>query len=104
MLKFYGNQKDRLSVLIPELRSFLQMSADNPGTSILILIHCQSGLDRTGEVAGAYSVQYLNKTLDEAIAESNSIYPGYVMHPRDVMGLSWYCFYARDVLGIPTRC
>lgn len=57
---------DDLPTLIEFLRYFLCKQYDE---SILILIHCMQGVDRTGEVSGAYEMKYFNKTYSQVVEQ-----------------------------------
>lgn len=87
ILRFYQSQKDQFAVRIPQLHDMLRAPAQFSNTSVLILLHCESGIDRTGEVAGAYALNYLNWSMVQVIAWDNGISKS--MHPRDLFGVIW---------------
>ena len=58
-------QLDRLPSRLPELRAMLQ--AESTGPAQIFYVHCEAGLDRTGEVCGSYYMQYKGMTLQQAL-------------------------------------
>jgi hypothetical protein len=51
-------------------------------------------VDRTGYVAGAYRMKYLDKSLEEVMEENYEVLKGHrnymVSYPEN--GLQWFCF------------
>lgn len=43
------------------------------GASHVIYIHCEAGMDRTGEMSGSYYLHGLNMTFEAALAVDNSV-------------------------------
>ena len=57
-------------------------------------IHCAAGVDRTGYVAGAYKMKYLNATLKQVMDENLDVLKGHrkYMIFNAEKGLEWFCF------------
>jgi protein-tyrosine phosphatase len=57
----------------------------------VILIHCMQGVDRTGEITGAYEMKRFGKSVKEIIYQDTVINNG---HPapkiRNLNALLWY--------------
>lgn len=84
---------DKLNNVMSYFRKVLVTRRDKP---VVIYGHCEAGTDRTGEVSGAYYMQFLNMTFSEALAIDNHI------QSRDMLIMSrnemqWYCFYLKFV-------
>lgn len=80
---------DLLSSRIQLLRTWLR---NNDTTPTVIYIHCDCGCDRTGEVAGAYYLRYLNWTWSETVKYNNAIEPDApCMECPNYFALNWYC-------------
>ena len=83
-------------MFIPHLRKALE--TPNNSTHIYF-IHCESGSDRTGEVAAAYEMMYMNFTgpeankLDIEIAQRD-------MRIMSVNGVRWWCWWMQYEQGV----
>jgi len=64
----------------------LQEHKENP---TIIYIHCQAGIDRTGELSGAYMLTYLSKSLEDVTKISNDIAGGEISK-YSLNALKWY--------------
>eukprot|EP01147_Barroeca_monosierra_P003631 gene3631-6210_t len=63
-------QLDKLPDKMMLLDQFLSVKKDLPN---IIYIHCEAGMDRTGEMSGSYYMHSLNMTFQHALAIDNSI-------------------------------
>ena len=66
----------------------------------MIFVHCTAGEDRTGEISGAYYMQYLNMSFHQALEIDNT------NENRDIRCMSanelmWYCYYLQVALKMP---
>lgn len=89
-------QLDRLPSRLPELRAMLQ--AESTGPAQIFYVHCEAGLDRTGEVCGSYYMQYKGMTLQQAL-DLDVSYAKRELRFMSVHGLSWYCLYLKYKVG-----
>mmetsp|Transcript_87431 Transcript_87431/g.131146 ORF Transcript_87431/g.131146 Transcript_87431/m.131146 type:complete len:188 (-) Transcript_87431:9-572(-) len=97
-------QHDKLAEKIPELRQLLY-TYNNITT--VIYIHCDAGMDRTGEVSGSYYIRYLQWSFHEALYyDDNAIegVNGRNIHVASRNGLQWYCYYLADTNQVPNNC
>eukprot|EP01104_Vermistella_antarctica_P001591 TRINITY_DN11664_c0_g1_i1.p1 TRINITY_DN11664_c0_g1~~TRINITY_DN11664_c0_g1_i1.p1 ORF type:complete len:267 (-),score=38.35 TRINITY_DN11664_c0_g1_i1:12-812(-) len=98
--------EDKIPDLAVELRGALETKFPTNMT-VVVLIHCEAGLDRTGSVSGAYYMKYQNMTFAEAV-DVDSAYadcaPG--CHPADwnMHGMMWTCEYNNFVEGGSCSC
>eukprot|EP00009_Paramoeba_aestuarina_P006246 CAMPEP_0201523496 /NCGR_PEP_ID=MMETSP0161_2-20130828/20110_1 /ASSEMBLY_ACC=CAM_ASM_000251 /TAXON_ID=180227 /ORGANISM="Neoparamoeba aestuarina, Strain SoJaBio B1-5/56/2" /LENGTH=247 /DNA_ID=CAMNT_0047922641 /DNA_START=37 /DNA_END=780 /DNA_ORIENTATION=+ len=82
--------KDHLIQRMIKLRDALFTSYDvGP---VVIYYHCEAGVDRTGEISGAYYIRWLGWSFDQALDYDNSI------ESRDMENVSrnamqWYCYH-----------
>jgi protein-tyrosine phosphatase len=89
-LKLYKHFNwDKLTELLPTIHAAL---AKPWKMSIIYLIHCEGGQDRTGEVAASYMIQYKNYTGPEAYAWDIEIATRDINF-NSLNGLRWYCYY-----------
>lgn len=84
---------DRLTERLAQLRLWLRQDVQKKRSRV-IYFHCACGCDRTGEVAGAYGMAYLNKTMDEMVSYNNAIEPPPpgLMECQNLWAMQWYCF------------
>eukprot|EP00761_Pharyngomonas_kirbyi_P011991 gb/GECH01012018.1/.p1 GENE.gb/GECH01012018.1/~~gb/GECH01012018.1/.p1 ORF type:complete len:287 (+),score=37.48 gb/GECH01012018.1/:1-861(+) len=86
-------QIDRLHHRIPKLHEMLHTKHDRPRA---IYIHCEAGVDRTGEVSGSYYMQYLGWDFHKSLKFDNQVEPRPIHKPlRNAM--AWYCWYLHYV-------
>jgi len=95
---------DRLADLPPDqqppgrmqqLRTWLEEENAVPN---VIYAHCEGGIDRTGELMGAYYLRWMNKSW----AEMNEINAKVANRPfgcGNYRATLWYCIYLVEVLG-----
>eukprot|EP01094_Clydonella_sp_ATCC50884_P002781 TRINITY_DN12129_c0_g1_i1.p1 TRINITY_DN12129_c0_g1~~TRINITY_DN12129_c0_g1_i1.p1 ORF type:complete len:195 (+),score=17.44 TRINITY_DN12129_c0_g1_i1:129-713(+) len=81
---------DHLPSRIPMLNKRL-LSAGN--SSVIIYIHCEAGMDRTGEVSGSYYIGYLGWSFQRAL-----YYDQHNVESRNISvesrnAFQWYCLY-----------
>ena len=88
---------DHLDLKVPALHSTL--TTEYSDVSWLIYTHCEAGVDRTGEVSGAYYMQFLNITFGEAVKVDNSIV-NRDMYEDSRNELQWYCYYLKFEKGM----
>lgn len=59
------------------------------GVSAVLYVHCEAGEDRTGEVSGAYYMQYLRWTFLDALSYDDHIEARNIQ-PESMHALQWY--------------
>ncbi|GAB5369105.1 hypothetical protein AAMO2058_001376800 [Amorphochlora amoebiformis] len=88
-----------------KLPSFIQtifhlMTSDNisapADATVVILIHCEAGTDRTGEVSGSYMQAHLGLSYSEALDIDNHIQKREIA-PMSRNGLQWFCYYMQTM-------
>eukprot|EP00742_Colponemidia_sp_Colp-10_P000444 GILJ01000485.1.p1 GENE.GILJ01000485.1~~GILJ01000485.1.p1 ORF type:complete len:259 (-),score=42.04 GILJ01000485.1:178-906(-) len=85
---------------LPEkMRHFKSMLAQKTAKPTVFYVHCEYGCDRTGEFSGAYAIQYLNKSIDDAWT-TNVQKCGRAPNFLSRNALEWYCFYLKEVNGM----
>ena len=100
MLQYYDEQPDQLATRTQTLHDMLRTQYGNTtNTSTIVINHCQSGLDRTGEMMASYVMAFKNFSFPQAVEWDNSIADGKAMHQRDENEAAWYCFYLTMVKG-----
>ncbi|EGD76008.1 hypothetical protein PTSG_00716 [Salpingoeca rosetta] len=82
-------QLDKLPTRMAEIDQFLGVQRDIPH---IIYIHCEAGMDRTGEMSGSYYMHALNMTFQHALAIDNSL------ETRNISiysqnAFQWYCYF-----------
>nr|CAG4712515.1 unnamed protein product [Naegleria fowleri] len=75
------------------------------GTPIVFYMHCEAGMDRTGEVAGAYYLKYFKWTFIQTLTYDYHIEE----HPRPIEwanqnALNWFCWHLFYTEGYPLDC
>ena len=80
---------DELPKFVPRLRHHLLTQNDK---SHVYFIHCESGSDRTGEVAAAYEMMYMNYTGPQANKQNIGI-AGRYLRIMSVNGMRWWCWW-----------
>ncbi len=94
-----GKDLDNIVAKMSNLTTWLRTKEDRP---VVYYIHCEAGVDRTGEVAGNYMLKHWrNQTFAKALSYDASI------EPRDINafsanGMAWYCLYLFKFTGITT--
>ena len=79
---------DQLPELVELLYEFIHTKFDK---SIVYIVHCMEGVDRTGEVIGAYEVTYKNMTFDQVVAQDTKINGGKdAPKQHNKNALKWY--------------
>jgi protein-tyrosine phosphatase len=93
--EYAAKDPDHLAARIPMIHTMLHT---NLGHSNAILVHCEGGDDRTGEVSAAYVMMYQNQTLRQAIEWDRSISRRHieVLSSNEVQ---WWCWYLTFSLG-----
>lgn len=64
----------------------------------VIYIHCEAGVDRTGELSGSYNMQYFNQTYQQVLAFDDGVEPRKISSGAE-NGLQWYALYVQYALG-----
>merc|ERR1719305_915343 len=86
---------DDLPAKVPVLRSILHTpGADNIPT--VLYVHCEAGVDRTGELCGSYVMEYQGQSFAEVLKFDDSVEPRPISFEAE-NGLEWYAAY---VLGL----
>eukprot|EP00761_Pharyngomonas_kirbyi_P013676 gb/GECH01013705.1/.p1 GENE.gb/GECH01013705.1/~~gb/GECH01013705.1/.p1 ORF type:complete len:248 (+),score=63.83 gb/GECH01013705.1/:1-744(+) len=96
-------QIDRLHSRVPQLHEWMTQKKRADGRPVVMYVHCEAGTDRTGEVSGAYYMQYQGWNYTATIEYDDSI------HHRPIRALSrhaidWYCWYLYYTTGNPQDC
>ena len=94
---YMKNSLDRLDIKLPVLHRAL--TTEYSDVSWLIYTHCEAGVDRTGEVSGAYYMQFLNMTFEDAVKVDNTIV-NRDMYEDSRNELQWYCYYLKFEKGM----
>eukprot|EP00730_Choanoeca_flexa_P011135 TRINITY_DN2381_c0_g1_i1.p1 TRINITY_DN2381_c0_g1~~TRINITY_DN2381_c0_g1_i1.p1 ORF type:complete len:239 (+),score=70.31 TRINITY_DN2381_c0_g1_i1:1-717(+) len=82
-------QIDKLPSKMDKLHTLLRKTYPQPA---LVYIHCEAGMDRTGEMSGSYYLHALNYTFAHALAVDNSIESRSISkYSRNAF--QWYCYY-----------
>jgi hypothetical protein len=82
---------DKIPDHVNAIRTIFETKGDSP---IAIVVHCTAGCDRTGEVIGSYTLQYLEPNVTKAYAMDQcqpSRYPNY----WGTGAMEWYCYLLR---------
>lgn len=87
--------RDSLPALVEIIRTIL-VSPMQTGEPLLIYVHCMEGVDRTGEVVGAYMMQWMGKTLDEVLAIDRAIKGGKLPKKHNVWAMQWFALSIRQ--------
>jgi protein-tyrosine phosphatase len=66
-------------------------------------MHCEAGVDRTGQVSGAYYIRHLGWSFLQALAFDYDVSPRRIM-ALNQNGLNWYCWYNFYKRGYPADC
>jgi len=64
----------------------------------IILFHCDCGCDRTGEMAGAYYMRYMNFTWAQT-NKQNTMIAGRPMDCDTYLGMQWMCLWLEKTVG-----
>jgi hypothetical protein len=87
-----------------ERTELLQQFVHTPNNvTTVYYMHCDAGVDRTGQVSGAYYIRHFNWSFLEALKFD------YAVEPRPIgkasqNGLNWYCYWLYYKYGFPTDC
>lgn len=102
---------DKLPAFIDEIHAAISNTTTNTQTICgakvnvpnVVLFHCMCGCDRTGEVAGAYYMQYLGMNLHDAHALCKTI-AGAELDKPNYQAMYWHCFYLKYGKGMDIEC
>jgi len=72
-----------------ELHAMLNQQYDSP---VVIYIHCEAGVDRTGEMSGAYYLRWFNWSWKQTIDYDYSV-EGRNIAYLSQLALNWYCYH-----------
>lgn len=81
---------DDLPAKVPVLRSLLH--TEGSAMPIVIYVHCEAGVDRTGEIMGSYVMGYQGKSYKEVLAFDDSVEPRPISFEAE-NGLQWMALY-----------
>ena len=87
---------DKLPQRIDIIRELLEQQGNRQK---VVYVHCEAGVDRTGEVMGAYSMRYLNMSYQTAI-DKNAQIADRQMSRFATYGMRWYGYYLIENLGL----
>jgi len=88
-------QHDALPTKIPWLNKQLHTKESLPS---VYYFHCECGCDRTGEIAGAYMMNYRNMTYNAAMAWNFEVAGRWILINHE-WAVQWYCYYLNLVQG-----
>eukprot|EP00296_Roombia_truncata_P000753 JP436449.1.p1 GENE.JP436449.1~~JP436449.1.p1 ORF type:complete len:242 (+),score=44.62 JP436449.1:1-726(+) len=93
-------QNDKLVSRVSAVNDILSTTYELP---IVVYVHCEQGVDRTGEFVGAYALKYLGFTWDKVNADNHAIASRPVMREYQ-NALQWYCEYLRITENASLQC
>lgn len=67
--------------------------------STILYIHCEAGVDRTGELSGSYMMQHKNSTYAAALAFDDNVEPRAITTEAK-HGMEWYSLYLQYAKNI----
>jgi hypothetical protein len=93
--------EDDLINRVEQLYQWIHNSTTSEPT--VYYIHCSAGVDRTGELSGAYYMKYLNWSFNQAVQFD------YQVEPRPINSwnqnaMNWYCWWMYYTIGRPSDC
>lgn len=91
---------DQLPTRIPALNAMLHSEAPFANTSIVVYVHCEAGMDRTGEISGSYYMQYLNWSFTKALDYNNHVESRNIS-TSSMRAMQWFCYYLQYALDYP---
>jgi len=89
---------------LPSLMTYIRNLLFSPGPSpIVIFVHCEAGVDRTGEVSGSYYIQYLGWSFQQALYYDDQV------ENRSIAWASqnefqWFCYNLYYVNNYSLNC
>jgi protein-tyrosine phosphatase len=83
-------QVDNLPKAMDTLHQLLNTQYEVP---TVIYIHCEAGMDRTGEVSGSYYMRYLNWPFQYALSYDNTCIENRNISNFSRNSFQWYCYY-----------
>jgi len=94
---------DPLVSRVETVREYLEdPAAEGVNGPVVVYVHCFGGCDRTGELIGAYSLQYLNMTWEEARDENGRhCRPDRAYDGANCNALQWYGLWLNRSGGRP---
>jgi len=94
---------DKLARMMRLIQSFL-MSSNHRNVSTVVYIHCEAGKDRTGEISGAYYLEFLRWSFVNTVKVNFDSPPKRQISPDMLNGLLWYCYYLKDKYHYNLNC
>jgi hypothetical protein len=91
---------DQLYERVPEIRELMNGECLGGSVPCFVYVHCEQGKDRSGELIGAYAMEYMGFTLQKAMQWNEEI-AGRQMEQTYWNGMAWYCFYLQQT-SIPS--
>ncbi|KNC47668.1 uncharacterized protein AMSG_03898 [Thecamonas trahens ATCC 50062] len=88
---------DKLPSRIPYLHSLVHTPSSH-GKPLVVVVHCEGGMDRTGESIGSYYLQYLGWSYAKVLAYNDAI-DNRNMSTTTGNALNWYCWYLYYAFG-----
>jgi len=89
-------QPDQLAAKVKFIKSLLTRQTKVTDLPLVVYVHCGHGQDRTGEMTGAYELQYNLKTFQEIWSYDTGMGMDVVENEHS---LQWYCLYYADTNG-----
>ncbi len=69
----------------------------------MIYLHCSAGVDRTGEMSGAYYMKYLKWSYVETLTFDYAVEPRPINKPKE-NALNFFCWHLYYKNDFPTDC
>lgn len=93
---------DHTCELIKELKDATEAVYEKPTA---LYVHCEAGVDRTGEVIACYRMLVQSWSYKEAMKEAEDF--AQRTSKRSIvkfskMGIQWYAYYLKEILGVET--
>ena len=82
----------------------MSSQSDPDGVTTVIYVHCDAGMDRTGEVSGSYYIRYLSWSFQEALYYDDHAIEDRNIHVASRNAFQWYCYYLSDTNQVSNNC
>ena len=88
---------DRLAERVRRITSYLDESTSSSGgVARLVYVHCEGGVDRTGELIGAVELTRGGDWPSVVRRALNAATPSRLLSRRNFNALHWFCHYWRE--------
>ena len=76
---------------LPKIIDSIELKMKNSYKTVIRIFHCMQGVDRTGEIIGAYEMKVFRKSLKDVIEEDSKINGGKLSPKKhNLNALLWY--------------